>query len=126
MTEPTGGLLLYTDDAGAVRVHVRLRDGSVWMTQRQLATLFSTSLQNVSQHLQGIFEEGELDERTIKQLLIVQTEGTRQVSRRIDPDSLPAVIALGDRVKSAVGARFRRWVTERLEAFVVKGFTTSG
>lgn len=50
MTEPTGELLLYTDDAGTSRVHVRLHDGSVWMTQRQLANLFSTSVQNVSQH----------------------------------------------------------------------------
>ncbi|HMV65912.1 MAG TPA: virulence RhuM family protein [Myxococcota bacterium] len=123
MTDPTGELLLYTDDGGAVRVHVRLRDGTVWMTQRQLAALFSTSVQNVSQHLQGIFEEGELDERTIKQFLIVQIEGTRKVSRRVDHYSLPAIIALGYRVKSPVGTRFRQWATERLEEFVVKGFT---
>ncbi len=124
MTEPTGELLIYTDDAGTSRVHVRLYDGSVWMTQRQLATLFSTSVQNVSQHLQGIFEEGELDvQGTIKQFLIVQTEGSRQVSRRVDHYALPAIIALGYRVKSSVGTRFRQWATERLAEYVVKGFT---
>jgi hypothetical protein len=124
MTEPAGELLLYTDENGAVRLHVRLHDGSVWMTQRQLATLFSTSVQNVSQHLQGIVEEGELDvEGTIKQFLIVQTEGSRQVSRRVDHYALPAIIALGYRVKSPVGTRFRQWATERLAEYVVKGFT---
>ncbi len=124
MARGTGELLLYTDAAGASRVHVRLHEGSVWLTQRQLATLFSTSVQNVNQHLQGIYEEGELlAAPTIKQFLIVQTEGSRQVSRQIDHYALPAIIALGYRVKSAVGTRFRQWATERLEEFVVKGFT---
>lgn len=124
VTETTGELILYSDASGAARLHVRLHEGSVWLTQRQLATLFSTSVQNVSQHLQGIYDDGEsVAQETIKQFLIVQTEGSRQVSRKIDHYALPAIIALGYRVKSPVATRFRKWATERLEEFVVKGFT---
>jgi hypothetical protein len=124
MTEAAGELLLYTDDSGAVRLHVRLYEGSIWMTQRQLATLFSTSVQSVSKHLQGIFDEGEVDGRaTIKEFLIVGTEGSRQVTRRVDHYALPAIIALGYRVRSTAGTRFRQWATDRLAEYVVKGFT---
>lgn len=123
MTEPTGEFLLYVDPSGLARVQVRLEAGSVWMSQRQLAALFGTSIQNISQHLRSIYAECEVSaSSTIKKYLIVQTEGERSVSRPTDHYSLPAIIALGYRVRSPVGTRFRQWATQILAEYAVKGF----
>jgi len=124
MSEPSGELLVYADADGRTRVQVRLEEGSLWLTQRQLAELFGTSVQNVNQHLKAIYAEGELSpEATIKKSLIVQLEGKRQVSRHVDLYSLPAILALGYRVRSPIGTRFRQWATTVLSEYAVKGFT---
>lgn len=123
MTERTGEFLVYADPSGISRVQVRLEGGSVWLSQRHLAELFGTSIQNVSQHLRAIYREGEVSgPATIKKYLIVQTEGGRSVSRSVDHYSLPAIIALGYRVRSPVGTRFRQWATQVLAEYAVKGF----
>ncbi|MDP2305532.1 MAG: RhuM family protein [Pseudomonadota bacterium] len=120
---PAGEFLVYPDPAGLSRVQVRLEGGSVWLSQRQLAELFGTSIQNVSQHLGAIYAEGELSRpATIKKYLIVQTEGERSVSRPVDHYSLPAILAVGFRVRSPVGTRFRQWATQVLAEYAVKGF----
>jgi hypothetical protein len=122
-SDTTGEVLVYTDPTGIVRLQVRLQDGTVWLNQRQLAELFGTSIQNVSQHLRAIYAEGEVSaQATIKQCLIVQNEGARIVSRSIDHYALPAIIALGFRVRSPVGTRFRQWATDVLAEYAVKGF----
>lgn len=124
MTPPTGELLLYTDDAGVTRLHVRLQDGTVWLTQAMMAQLFGKDVRTISEHLGHIYEEGELDrEATLRRFRIVQTEGSRQVAREVEHYALPAILAVGYRVRSAQGTRFRQWATARLEEFVVKGFT---
>lgn len=124
MTPPTGELLLYTDDAGVTRLHVRLQDGTVWLTQAMMAQLFGKDVRTISEHLGHIYEEGELDrEATLRRFRIVQTEGSRQVAREVEHYALPAILAVGYRVRSALGTRFRQWATARLEEFVVKGFT---
>lgn len=123
MTPSTGEILLYTDPMGVERLQVRLVEGTLWLTQRQLAALFDTSIQNISQHLRSIYSEGELaPEATIKKYLIVQSEGARQVSREVDHYSLPAILAVGYRVRSPVGTRFRQWATGVLAEYAVKGF----
>jgi hypothetical protein len=124
VSEPRGELLVYVDTDGRTRVQVRLEDGSLWLSQRQLASLFGTTVQNVSQHLRSIYAEGELSpEATIKRSLIVQTEGARKVSRQVDHYALPAILALGYRVRSPVGTRFRQWATAVLAEYAVKGFS---
>jgi hypothetical protein len=117
-------LVLYQTDDGITRIHVRLVEGSVWLTQRQLAELYQVTVPAISQHIANIFEEGELaPEATVKSYLIVRTEGNRSISRTVEHYSLPVVLAIGYRVRSPRGTQFRQWATARLEEYVVKGFT---
>jgi hypothetical protein len=121
---PASHLLLYQTDDGRQRIEVRLEEETVWMTQATMAELFQTTPQNVTQHLKAIFAEGELLETaTCKDYLQVQTEGERRVSRARKHYNLEAIIAVGYRVRSRRGTQFRKWATERLNEFLVKGFT---
>lgn len=116
-------LVLYLTDDGITRLHVRLVEGTVWLTQRQFADLYQVSVPTVSEHLHNIFEEGELaPEATIRKFRTVRTEGNRSISRTVDHYSLPVVLAVGYRVRSPRGTQFRKWATARLEEYVVKGF----
>jgi hypothetical protein len=119
---PSEIVLFQTEDA-QTRIEVRLEGGTVWLTQAQLAELFQTSVPNISLHLKGIYEEGELTEAaTIKDYLIVRQEGARQVTRRVLHYNLDAILAVGFRVRSPRGTQFRQWATVRLKEYLVKGF----
>jgi len=119
---PNNEIIIYEGDGGA-RVSVRINGESVWLTQAQLAELFGTTKQNISLHVQNIFEEGELaKEATVKEYLIVQKEGNREVSRRIEHYSLDLIIAVGYRIKSQIATHFRQWATARLREYIIKGF----
>jgi hypothetical protein len=120
---PASEVVLYKTDDGQTRIQVRLEGETVWVTQRHLAELYQTTVANISQHISAIYEDGELrPEATVKQFLIVQTEGSRQVRRTVDHYSLPVILAVGYRVRSPRGTQFRQWATERLSEFLVKGF----
>ena len=117
-------VLIYQDDNGITRVSVRFSDEDLWLTQNQIAELYDTTQQNISQHIDGIYKDGELDfESTHKKFLLVRSEGKRQVKRNIDHFNLDMIIALGYRVQSQVATRFRRWATERLHEYIQKGFS---
>lgn len=117
-------IILYQDDNEITRVSVRFADEDVWLTQNQLAEIYSTTQQNISQHVDNIYKDGELGvEATHKKFLLVRKEGQRQVQRNIDHYNLDVIIALGYRVQSQVATRFRRWATERLHEYIQKGFT---
>ncbi len=116
-------IILYTTEDQKSRIEVLLEGETVWLTQTQMAELFQTTKQNISLHLQNIFEEGELSPKsTVKEYLTVQKEGRRQVKRNIEFYNLDAIIAVGYRVKSHRGTQFRIWATERLKEYLVKGF----
>ena len=116
--------LFYQTEDGQTRIEVRLQDETVWMTQAAMAELYQTTPQNITTHLKAIYKEGELEaSATCKEYLQVQQEGSRKVSRARKFYSLPAIIAVGYRVKSSRGTQFRRWATERLNEYLVKGFT---
>lgn len=101
---------------GIRRIHVRLVDGSVWLSQRQLADLYQVSVPTVSEHLHKFFAESERSpEATVRKFRAVRTEGNRTISRTVDHYSLPVVLAVGCRVWSPRGTQFRRWATTRLE-----------
>ncbi len=116
-------LLLYRGEDGRERIEVRLQNETVWLSQAAMAELFETTKQNISLHLKNIFDEGELStEATVKDYLTVRTEGKREVSRSVAHYNLEAIIAVGYRVRSRRGTQFRRWATEQLREFLVKGF----
>lgn len=121
--QDSGEFLLYQTEDGQTRIEVRMAEDTIWLSHKAMANLFQTTKQNVSLHLQNIYEEGELrPEATVKQYLTVQTEGARRVSRVVDHFSLDAILAVGYRVKSHRGTQFRVWATERLREYLVKGF----
>lgn len=122
--QPGGGqIVLYQTEDGRQRIEVRLEGQTVWLTQAAMAELFQTTTPNINIHLKNIYAEGELiEEATIKEYLIVRSEGARQVERRVKHYNLEAIIAVGYRVRSHRGTQFRQWATERLREFIVKGF----
>lgn len=119
-----GEVLVYQTDDGQVKLDVRLQDETVWLTQQLMADLFQSSKQNISHHINSIYNERELTrEATVKNYLTVRQEGTREVHRQLDYYNLDMIISVGYRVKSGVATRFRIWATERLKEYIVKGFT---
>jgi hypothetical protein len=103
-----GEIFLYQTEDGQTRLECRFQDGSIWLTQRLIAGLFQTSISNISHHLSALYEEGELaKERTVKQFLIVRSEGSREVSRQVDHYNIDAILAVGYRVRSPRGTAQR-------------------
>ncbi len=112
--DDTGEFLFYQTDDAKSRIELRLHDGNVWLTQRQLSDLYQVSLPTVNEHLATIYDEGELSpEATIRKFRIVQSEGNRQVSRLVDHYRLEAILSVGYRVRSQRGVQFRRWAISR-------------
>ena len=117
-------ILIYQLEDGKTKIDVRLENETVWMTQKAVAELYQTTPQNITLHIKNIYEEGELEENsTCKNYLQVQTEGNRRVQRNSRHYNLEMIIAVGYRVRSSRGTQFRRWATERLNEYLVKGFT---
>lgn len=116
-------ILIYEDKDGLIRVDVKFVDEDVWLTKYQLADIYKTTRQNIEQHINNIYEDGELPNSTCKKFLQVQKEGNREVKRNIAHYNLDMIIALGYRVQSDVAVRFRIWATTRLHEYIQKGFT---
>ena len=124
LNENQGDIIIYQTEDGDTKIDVRFVDETVWLTQQQMAELFQSSRTNIVEHIQHIYEEGELDEAsTCRKFRQVRTEGSRQVTREIPYYNLDMIISLGYRVKSMIATNFRRWATERLKEYMVKGFT---
>lgn len=116
-------IMIYEDNDGVTKVNVKFTDEDVWLTQNQLADIYKTTQQNISQHITSIYKDKELEENaTNKKFLLVQKEGNREVKRNIDHYNLDMIIALGYRVQSEVAIRFRIWATQRLHEYIQKGF----
>jgi hypothetical protein len=116
-------LIIYQTEDGLARVQFRALDGTVWLTQLDIADLFDTTKQNVSLHVRNILAEQELSAAaTVKESLTVQTEGRRQVQRPTQLYSLQMILAVGYRVKGVRGTQFRQWATAHLAEYLVKGF----
>lgn len=120
----TGGeFLLYQAPDGQARIQLRVQDGTVWLTQKQLAELYQVSVPTISGHLRTLFQDGELPaDRTIRKFRIVAREAARDVERMVDHYNLEAILHVGYRVRSHRGTQFRRWATETLKNYLVKGF----
>lgn len=104
-------------------VEVRYEDENIWITQKMLATLYEVDVADVNYHIKKIYEDSELtEEATIKKFLIVQTEGTRQVSREVIHYNLQMIIAVGFKVNSDRAVQFRKWVNQIAKDYTIKGW----
>ena len=121
--EINSDIIFYTTPDGVIRVEVLYQDETFWLTINRMAELFGTSKQSISYHLQNIYKENELNrEATVKEILTVQIEGQREVSRKLEYYNLDVVIAVGYRVSSRQATQFRVWATQTLKEFIIKGF----
>jgi len=118
-----GELILYRTADDTMRVEVLYESDTFWLDQKRIAELFGVELPTISHHLKEIYTSGELKrEATLRKILRVQTEGTREVRREIEFYNLDAIISVGYRVNSVQATRFRIWATQTLREFVIKGF----
>lgn len=117
-------ILIYQSEDGKSRIQVRLEENTVWLSQRLIAELFQVAVPTVNEHVKNIYAEGELDRgATIRKFRIVQREGARDVQREVEFYNLDLILSIGYRISSHRGTQFRKWATERLREYLVKGFT---
>ena len=121
---PASSIILYQTEDGRTRIECRFEGETLWLTQALIAGLFQKDVRTINEHLANVYDEGELTrEATIRNFRIVRREGSREVEREIEHYSLPAILAVGYRVRSHRGTQFRQWATEQLHEYLVKGFT---
>lgn len=114
---------LYTSKDGKIALQVSFEQETVWLTQAQMAELFTKDVRTINEHIGNVFSEGELERNpTIRKFRIVRREGNRQVSREIEHYNLDMIISVGYRVKSKRGVQFRQWATQTLKQFLVQGY----
>lgn len=122
--EEENNIIIYQLEDGKTKIDVKLEDETVWLSQQQMAKLFSTSRTNIIEHINNIYAEEELDKTsTCQNFRQVRKEGNRTVNREIPYYNLDMIISLGYRIKSKVATNFRKWATERLKEYMIKGFT---
>ncbi|QAT43901.1 virulence RhuM family protein [Aminipila luticellarii] len=118
--ENKGEVIIYQTDDGLTHIDVRMEDETVWLTQAQLSELFQSSKANVSEHIKHIFEEDELEENSVVRKF--RTTGSDGKNYNVIHYNLDMIISLGYRIKSSVATKFRKWATERLKEYMIKGF----
>ncbi len=117
-------ITIYQSADGTIATEVRLEGETVWLTQKQIAEIFSTTPENILMHLQNVFRDAELlEEGTAKDFLVVRQEGSRQVKRSLKHYNLDAIISVGYRVNSKKGTQFRIWANRILKDHLVRGYT---
>lgn len=120
----TNQIIIYQSENGDTRIDVKFTGDTVWLSQQQMAELYQASRTNVVEHIKHIYEDGELEEHsTCRNFRQIRQEGNRQVSREIPFYNLDMIISLGYRIRSVIATHFRRWATERLKEYIIKGFT---
>jgi hypothetical protein len=120
-------IIIYKNPDGSIKIDVRLEEENVWLTQDQMATLFSKAKSTINEHIKNVFAEGELDEKVVIRKFRITTqhgaiaEKTQEIA--VNGYNLDVVISVGYRVKSPQGTQFRIWATQRLKEYIIKGFT---
>lgn len=124
--ENRGEIIIYRAEDNTVQLDVRMENETVWLSQQQMVQLFNSTKQNISLHIGNIFREGELQkEATVKEYLTVQTEGNRQICRKVLYYNLDVIISVGYRVKSQRGVQFRQWANRILKDYLIKGYAVN-
>lgn len=118
-----GEIILYQTEDGSTQISLRAINGTVWLTQKEIAQLFDVSADNIGLHLKNLYQEGELSESsTTEDSSVVQKEGSREVQRTLKFYNLDAILAVGYRVRSPRGVQFRKWAGSVLKEYLIKGF----
>ncbi len=120
MEENYGEILIYQTEDGLTSIDVKMQEETVWLTQKQLVDLYQTSKSNVSEHIKHIFEEGELDEEAVVRKFRTTASDGKNYNKTYY--NLDMIISLGYRIKSSIATKFRRWATDRLKEYLIKGF----
>ncbi len=119
-SEPRSEIVLYQTEDGGNRIHVRLENETVWLTQKHMAELFQKDVRTINEHIQNILDEGELQaDSVIRKFRITAGDGKTYDTNHYNLD---VIISIGYRVKSPRGTQFRQWATQRLREYIVKGF----
>jgi prophage maintenance system killer protein len=114
---------IYKSNTDQIEINVQFEKETVWLSQKLMSDLFAKDSDTIGLHLKNIYEELELDESATTELFsVVQTEGKRQVNRKIKHYNLDAIISVGYRVNSKQGTQFRQWATQRLKDYLVQGY----
>lgn len=114
---------IYQSEDGITEVQVRFDNETVWLSQKQMAHLFDKDTDTIGLHLRNIYKSGELDtESTTEESSVVQQEGKRRVKRKLNLYNLDAIISVGYRVNSKRGIQFRKWATQKLKEYLIKGY----
>jgi hypothetical protein len=126
MEQPNSEIIIYQNTDGNIKIDVRLEEETVWLTQAQMALLFNKGRTTITEHIQHVFAEGELDEKVVSRNSRHTTkhgaiEGKTQ-EKEIKYYNLDVIISVGYRVKSPQGTQFRIWATQRLKEYIIKGF----
>ena len=126
LPNPENKIEIYQSEDKRIQIQTRLERETIWLTQKQMSELFDKDTDTIGLHLKNIFEEDELDEKSTTEFFsVVQIEGKREVSRKISHYNLDVIISVGYRVNSKKGTLFRKWATERLKNYLVKGFAVN-
>lgn len=116
-------IIIYNTEDGKAKIELQIENGTVWLSQNEIAELFQTTKQNISKHIKAIFEDNELDEiSTVNYQLTVQNEGNRRIKRELAYYNLDMILAIGYRVRSSRGIQFRNYASTILKEYLVKGF----
>jgi hypothetical protein len=114
-------IMIYTSADGQARLQVRLEDDTVWLTQDQMSELFDKGRSTITEHINNVFKEGELEEKSVCREF--RRTGSDNKEYGVKHYDLNVIISVGYRVKSLQGTQFRIWATQRLREYIVKGFT---
>jgi death-on-curing family protein len=122
--ENKGEIVIYENQNRNYEIQVRLENDTLWLSQRLMAELFEKDTDTVGLHIKNIFSEGELSEESTTEFFsVVQTEGKREVERKVKFYNLDVILSVGYRVSSKKGTQFRMWATQRLKDHLVKGYS---
>lgn len=113
-------IIIYTPEDGSAKIDVRLIDETVWLNQEQLVKLYDSSKSNISEHIKNIFSDGELEENLVVRFF--RTTANDGKNYNVKYYNLDMIISLGYRIKSKVATNFRRWATQKLKEYLIKGF----
>lgn len=114
-----GEIILYTTEDGQTSIQLRAQEGTIWLTQLEIAELFQSTKQNISLHIKNILSENELSAAVVKDSLTTATDGKRYNTKSYN---LSMILAIGYRVESLRGTQFRKWATTHLQEYLIKGF----